>query len=58
MMTTQSFVAHSMTSRSLTANAEKEWPVVLVEVAAATVACLLMMGLMAVTAYGLAGLLG
>jgi hypothetical protein len=57
-MTTQSFVAQSMTSRSLTAHAEKEWPVVLVEVAAATVACLLMMGLMAVTAYGLAGLLG
>lgn len=48
----------SMTSQDLAAHTEKSWPVVLVEVAAATVACIVMMALLAVTAYGVAGLLG
>lgn len=52
-MTTQ-----SMTSQSFEAHTEKSWPMVLIEVAAATVACMVMLGLLAVTVYGLAGLLG
>jgi hypothetical protein len=47
-----------MTTQTLNAQVEKSWPTVLIEVAAATVACVVMMGLLAVTAYGIAGLLG
>jgi hypothetical protein len=37
---------------------EKKWyPTVLLEVAAATAACLVMMGILAITAFGVAGLL-
>jgi hypothetical protein len=49
---------HNITSQTIAAHTEKSWPVVLIEVAAATVACIVMMGLLAVTAYGVAGLLG
>jgi hypothetical protein len=52
-MTTQSF-----SNQALTVQIEKSWPTVLVEVVAATAACVIMMGVLAITAWGVAGLLG
>jgi hypothetical protein len=54
----EKMTSQSMTSQNIAALTEKSWPVVLIEVAAATVACIIMMSLLALTAYGVAGLLG